>query len=459
MLDQSAFANRPQSQLPSSLHQPARRFGIVIGLSLAIRLIALYLIRSAPLASDAQDYCQMARQLLSGQSLVPYWPPGVPLYLVPFVAEGAPDWTLRLAILPFWLLCCWGLYRLMSALRLQQHAWLVLLAFSVLPDSIQMSLEPMTQMPAAAFLVLALASAIRAIRAPAIADSILLGCSLGALSLVRPSALPLLAVVPIACCVASRQIKKGLLPLAIGPLIVFSWMACVHQATGKWAINTASAKNMYYGNNPWTPLYKTWYFGSHAKLGSEEIASFPEFSKIMVEADRLPPFDQSAQFQKLASTYIRQHPLLFLARSANRIRCFFGFDTFTGSALQGQAWLGIRLSPIVLAWEAILYMGLVGASIFWMAQASARFWKAPATLLIVTAILIYSLPYWISMSHPTYHFPVLLPIGVLGAMAWSASQPQQPIRASTWLALVAFTAIQIEWVWQMSHAVSTAILR
>ena len=153
----------------------SRAFLIVVAFSLLVRFVALFAARNAPLASDAQDYTQVAWEFVSGQSFIPYWPPGISLYLVPFVAAGAGEVVLRASILIFWLIACWGLYRLMRATETRGAAWLVLLVFSLLPDSIQMSIEPMTQMPMAALIIVMLSSAVRAIRNAGIAEYLLLG--------------------------------------------------------------------------------------------------------------------------------------------------------------------------------------------------------------------------------------------------------------------------------------------
>jgi hypothetical protein len=427
-------------------------YKVIVALSVAIRLVALFAVRNVPLASDAQDYCHMARQLLSGQPFVPYWPPGTSIYLIPFVAARAPDVVLRFAMLPFWLICCWGLYRLMSAMGTHGIAWLVLLVFSLLPDSIHLSIEPLTSMPVAALLIVALSSVVKALQGAQLSEYLLMGCSWGFISLIRPSSLPLVVLLPIACFLVTRRFHLALISVVFGMFLVCCWMFHAHTLTGKWIINTANAKNMYYGNNPWTPLYRTWYFGSHAKPGTEEIKNFPEFERVMKRIDDLPALDQPAAFQLLTTSYIRSHPGQFLVRSSNRVRCFFGFDIFTAAALKNTRWMGVHLFPLVLVWEALVYFLLVATSLFWMAQAQGSFWREPANSIILATVVIYSAPYWLSMSHPTYHYPILLPLAVLGASAWKMSAHQSRHRLRGWIAIVALLLVQVEWVWQMSQA-------
>lgn len=437
----------------------ARSFWIVVAGSLLLRVLALWAARHAPFASDAQEYTAMARQLLGGQPFVPYWPPGVPLYLVPFVAIGASDMVLRASILVFWLIACWSLLRLMRALGAGGIAWLVLLIFGLLPDSIQMAIEPMTQMPAAALLLLAAGSAVRLLRGAPTSEYLLLGASLGYLSLVRPSALPLVFLMPLACALVTRRFYPAIASALVAFIMVGAWVQHTRAMTGRWIINTANQVNLYYGNNPWTPLYRTWYFGSHAKLGTDEIKDFPEYEHTIEAISQLPQVDRPAAFEHLTVLYVRQHPVLFLDRTANRVRCFFGFDTFTSANLTGKLWLGMHIFRAALLLEALTYLLLTGFAVFWIAQAPGAFWREPAHLLLLAVMAIYAAPYWITMSHPTYHFPVLLPLAALGASAWRSSRPASSlalrVKPRAWLSVAALLLIQVEWVWQMSHSFGT----
>lgn len=432
---------------------------MVVALSLVVRLLALGLARHAPFASDAQEYTEMARQLAAGQAFVPYWPPGVPLYLAPLVSAGASDAVLRGSILVFWLIACWSLLRLLRALGAGGIAWLVLLVFSLLPDSIQMAIEPMTQMPAAALLLLAVSAALRLLRGAPAAEYLLLGVSLGWLALARPSALPLAILLPLACALVTRRLYPALAGALLALVIVGVWVRHTHQTSGRWIINTANQVNLYYGNNPWTPLYRTWYFGSHAKLGTDEIEEFPEYKHTIEQVNQLPQVDRPGAFEHLTAVYVRQHPALFLDRTANRVRCFFGFDTFTSANLSGRVWHGLRIFRPVLLLEAVSYLLLAGFAVFWMAQAPAAFWRQPASLLLLGAMAIYSAPYWITMSHPTYHFPVLLPLAALGAAAWRACGPEPRPKPRAWLAVAALLLVQVEWMWQMSHSLAPHLHR
>jgi hypothetical protein len=60
------------------------------------------------------------------------------------------------------------------------------------------------------------------------------------------------------------------------------------------------------------------------------------------------------------------------------------------------------------------------------------------------------------MSHPTYHYPILLPLAVLGVSAWKMSAQQSRHRLRGWIAIVALLLVQVEWVWQMSRTAAAS---
>ena len=63
----------------------------MIAAGTVIRLLALLFAAHMPLAFDSTDYREMALLLLGGKPFVPYWPPGLSLYLAPFLAAGFGD--------------------------------------------------------------------------------------------------------------------------------------------------------------------------------------------------------------------------------------------------------------------------------------------------------------------------------------------------------------------------------
>lgn len=431
-----------------------RLLTIIILLSLAIRVLVLWLIAGAPLASDSRDYREMALLLLNGQYFVPYWPPGLSLYLAPFLASGGGDVMLRASMLAWWLLFCWGFVRLAGDFGVKRKTYLVLLAvFSITPALVHFSIEPMTQMPSAALLLLAVSAAVRCSKGAGWGEALLLGGTLGWLSLVRPSALPLLIFLPALVFLRGRRLFQPLVALMLGGVMIFAWMVRVHQLCGQWAINNSNGANLYYGNNPWTPLYRTWYFGSHAKVGTDEILEFPEFKEISERVMLLPRVERSAEYKRLAVEYIRHRPDLFLLRTVNRVRCFWGFDIFTAANLRGAGGAAARWFLPVFGLDALCYLVIVGFAFFWIAAAPGEFWRQWETWLLAGTVLLYALPYWVSMSHPTYHFPVIAPLALLGVLARRLAHAAGiEVRWRGWASVAVLALIQLEWMFYLTKS-------
>jgi hypothetical protein len=429
---------------------PESTFALVVILSIVVRLVALLLGAHQPLVSDSTDYKNMAELLASGARFLPYWPPGLPLYLAAFLAAGFGEAVLRTSILTWWLLFCWGTWRLALAIGVKRIAWLVLLVFAIAPAEIHFSIEPMTQMPAAALLLLAISAAARCAQGAGWTEYLLLGGSLGVLSLVRPSVLPLLVVLPALIIVRRRSFAGPAAAVALGCALIFGWMVRAHQLSGLWVVNTSNGVNLYYGNNPWTPMYRTWYFGSHAKPGSEEILDFPKYAATLERVSALPAEQRSAEYQRLAVSYVKHNPGTFLLRSLNRVRCYWGFDTFTAANLRSvPGWMHSLFAP-VLALDALCFLAVAGFAAYWIACAPWSFWRYWDTWLLAGTIFLYSLPYWVTMSHPTYHFPVMVPLALLGMKAREAAAGAER-RWTGWVGLVVLGLIQVEWLYYLAQ--------
>jgi hypothetical protein len=430
--------------MQESNRSPVSVFALVLTLSLAIRLVALWFVGDAPLASDSGDYRGMALQLLSGVRFVPYWPPGMSLFLAPLIAAGAGTAVLRASMLLWWVVFCFGFARLAGDLAVPRRLWLAALAiFGITPALVHFSIEPMTPMPAAVLLLWALSATVRCTKGAGWGEALLLGFTLGYLSLVRPSALPLAIVLPAIVIWRRRSVAIAAIVLAVAGVMLFAWMARVHEMSGRWTLNNSNGANAYYGNNPWTPLYRTWYFGSHAKLRSDEIQQYPEYERIVRGTTLLPIVDRSKAFENLAKDYVLHHPGAFLLRTANRVRCFWGFDIFTAANLRsstsGKPWF-----PVAFVLDAACYLIIAACAFFWIAAASGSLWRRWEAWLLAGAIVLYALPYWVTMSHPTYHFPVLAPLALLGLLA-----KKQGIisRARGWTAVAGLAIIQVEWIY------------
>lgn len=426
-------------------------FTVLLTAGVVIRLIVLAMMAFAPLVSDAEDYREMAMRLVAGEHFVPYWPAGVPLFLTPLIAAGAGTVLLRAAMLAWWVLFCFGVARLAGDLRVPRRLWMLLLAvFTVAPAMVYHSIEPLTQMPAAALLVWALSATARCSERPAWSEALLLGASAGYLALVRPGSALLLLLLPVLVLRRQRQAAKPLFSAFLAAAMLLAWAGYARHLCGRLMINSSNGLNAFYGNNPWTPLYRTWYFGSHAKPGTEEIHRFPEFERVIRSTSAVPLPDQSAAYQKLAVDYVIAHPGVFVLRTVNRVRCFWGFDTFAAANLRSSRGGVKKLFPAIFLLDAACYLLVAGFAVFWLAAAPGSFWRGWQTRLLTVAIVLYALPYWVTMSHPTYHFPVVAPLALLGLVAYQARE-QAAIRWRGWVALAGLALIQVEWLYFLSR--------
>jgi len=427
-----------------------KAFSIILAIGILIRLVFLLWLADKPLMSDAVNYNDMSGQLLSGEAFVPYWPPGLPLYLAAVhKLFGPAAIAARLGMLAFYVgtsVFVWRTAVLMTESAVAGNIALGFLAFS--PASIHASVEPLTQLPAAMCVTIIAYCLIRLESVQSMGNLGLLALSAGYLTLIRPSSLLLVAALPFYLLWRTRRWMPSLAVTAVAALVVGSWTGYVYEKTGRLVkINTANSANFYLGNNAYTPVYRTWWLGSHHSP-PEVPAAFLE------ERDRIMELDapaQEAEFSRLAKEHIRQHPELFLLRTLNRICTYFAFDTFAGAYLIGNYGVPKLLGLATIAVDALVYILIaVGSILYFAVPGSTEVSRAP--FLLLGLALLYALPYFFAFSHPGYHYPVepLLMILSSGFFAYLIGQGVSlrniVVHRSTLLTVVlaAFSFIQVE---------------
>jgi hypothetical protein len=242
-------------------------------------------------------------------------------------------------------------------------------------------------------------------------------------------------------------------------VIVFGWILKAHEMTGRWIlVNEANSMNLFFGNNPYTPLYKTWWFGSH----EDDASNVPSAYTAMLTAIKSEPPDvRDRLYLKVALGHIVHRPDLFVVRTANRIRSYFAFDTYTGSFLISKYSINKMLGLVVILLDALFYCTIMAAAILQVFSLSSKSPRLGSAVLLLLMGGCYAIPYWLSFSHPTYHFPVVALFGVLAACfagnvaasrktgspwPWAASAKR---KYSLLLVGIVFSYIQIEWIWMM----------
>ncbi|MCP4549968.1 MAG: hypothetical protein GY835_26215 [bacterium] len=388
-------------------------------LGLLIRIVFIFSVHDLPLKSDPASYHLMATQLTTGEIADPYWPPGLPLYLAGVHRLfGTSELISRLAMLAPFLLFFFSLFWVLRRLAGTFIANIGLAIFILYPGHILHSITPLTQLPVAGLLLLVLANSIRIRDNATIWKSLFLGLSLGLLMLVRASCLLIAIVVPLVLYRRTRKIMTLVVPLIVSFSILGIWLIEAHEISNRFVfVNTANIKNMYYGNNEWTPLYRTWWFGSHTAETDGVPREYTE-QKVMIEGQSDAVRDEL--YRSYAWDHIRTRPDLFLLRSFNRSRAFFAFDIFTGSYLMRAYQLGRFPALMLIAIDAALYLLLLIAFIHGLILRSKDSnERTDARTFILLLGFLYALPYFISFSHPTYHFP-LVPLFALVGLPWLA---------------------------------------
>ncbi|RMG29962.1 MAG: hypothetical protein D6730_03140 [Bacteroidetes bacterium] len=445
-----------------SLRIPKRLLWLLAG-GLLLRLLYLLAFWDHALQGDAAWYVADADKLLRGEAYAPYWPPGLPLLIAAvggcLEALGIANALLKggvLAMLLYFFACSLLLYQLTARLSSQRVAWWVVLVFCLYPAFIHHSVVPLTQLPAALYLLAVPACWLAYIRQKQPGYLLLMGLCWGLLILTRPAALAALLACVLWMVWAKRpseaaaslknRLKEVLLVCLLPVLLLGGWEAKVYEMTGRvvW-INEANSKNFFIGNNPWTPCYKSWW------LGSQDERANPRFSGYYAERARiqaLPAREQNQAWSRAAWQHIRQQPALFVWRTLSRLRTFWAFDTFAaGSWWPQHRWLALLL----LAADAAAYLLLAFSAL-------AGLWVRPAlpySSLLGVLVAGYTLPYLLAFSHPNYHLPLMPLLALFAAHCWqhcglSGQAWRQFVRQRKpgfWLAAALLLFIQLEWVW------------
>lgn len=427
----------------------------ILTLGTLLRLIGLYLVSTLPLQSDPLSYHRMALQLLHKVDIQPFLPPGLSYYLSFFYSLFGESELIGRAcmILPYWILSAF-LFLLAKKISSRKVANIAVLILSVFPTFVYHSVTPLTQLPMAALLTAIAYFAIRSRQNMSWACSISLGLLLGIGTLIRPSALLLVLFLPLYFIITKRRFLLSSVIAISAILLISLWIFKVHKMTGEFVmVNHANSMNFFLGNNRWTPTYKTWFLGSHS---SEDEA----FKALRGEIKKNPLPVQDQLYMQYAISYILSRPDLFLLRTLNRVRVYFAFDTYTGSVLMKGYDIDKRIGLGIIMIDAIFYFSIVSLAILFLFLPSCMFGNRSAINITIAIIIIYSLPYWIAFSHPTYHFPIVPILGILavtsGTSLWSGPRVVWKHIASSkrrkyfaLIGMILFVYIQIEWIVMM----------
>jgi 4-amino-4-deoxy-L-arabinose transferase-like glycosyltransferase len=439
------------ARLRRFLESPWAKY-FVVAFGLLIRIIALARIGGRFLYYENTAYDRMAVEFLHNVKFSPYWPPGVPYYLMlAHMVFGEGLLVARASILLIYVAFSFGLYALVRELWSRRAANIAVLTFVLYPSYIRWSFNPSTEYPAAACLVAIVWLTAVTIRKRSAGVAVELGLLLGVLALVRGSSLGLVILVPVFVFYRTRVFTLAVVPLLIAAIPISAWLWKVHDMTGRFVmINESNAENFFQSNNAYTPLYNT-CIGGPVPWNVP-----PQFTALERDIECQQPAQQQQTYRRLAIQHIFSRPDLFLLRSFNRFRAFFCFPIHRGEPLTGRAnsspshgWLGMAIT----AFELCFYWPImILAIIFYFNLANFGFDSKNALLLLGT-IFIYAFPCFLTCSQPRYNFPVV-PVFAVFACIFLDTLIDKPWRElvvprqklAMILTLAFFAYIQIEWM-------------
>jgi len=415
-----------------------------------------------PMVSDDGEYSDQAEQFahhFPGGTPY-YWPPGAWYVRAgPYALLGSVRGVARATMIVVSLLAVVVTALLARrVLRDERAARLSGWALALFPSAILMPAEPYSfdlTMLAVAGTALAVLTAYDLRKWLYLAVG---GLALGIATVTRPSslslAIPLLVLLVI---VVRRLWREGqrvqLRGLAGGSLAFVACMAAVivpamqhNAARGEgWTISTNNEGNVWLGNNPYTPNYKT------SELGQHPVSEFSPPVRRYLQRFTSRPNEREAQREE-ALRYIGEHPANTLLRTINRIREFWGFDYTFSRDIENEWGVGVKGLVATLPFEAGGYALLALLAIVGAVAAQQMFQPSRALFLLLLTIG-YQLPYTVAFAGGRWHFPVIpLVVPFAGAgLAWLASTGNAWVeikqRRAVWAFAAMFMAVQIEYAY------------
>jgi 4-amino-4-deoxy-L-arabinose transferase-like glycosyltransferase len=421
-------------------------------------LVSLVLLGGMPLVSDARDYFECATRLAAGDvGGAFYWPPGEPAVLAgALVALGRSVVVARLvtiAISVATAALASLLTREVAGERAARSAgWIA----ALYPPAVLLCGQTYAQHLASLCLAATAYFGLTAARRRRLVDFALAGAALGLGCLTRPSMMSVTPVLAVGALFMVRRSRQPALALAAGAslavlaalVVVVPAVAHNARAGAGWTLSTNNERNLFLGNNPYTPDYKT----SH--LGQRSLDELDPAARAYLESFYDRP-DARVAMRNEALEYIRAHPGRSALRTFNRTTSFWGFDYLMTREIQG--WLGAPAPALlpVLALEAGGYFAIAALALLGMIGKAGPAEAGPRAWLLALS-LAYEAPYAIAFSGGAYHFPVMplvIPFAAIAVSRGAAGLKELLACRRAQVALVAFTLLQVQYAW---HAVELA---
>jgi 4-amino-4-deoxy-L-arabinose transferase-like glycosyltransferase len=398
----------------------------VLALAFLLRLIWALLIKVDPV-SDSYAYFVLAQSVAQGSgyawadgTATAYWPPGTSfIYGALFMVFGvsfAPIVALHLAA---GVAVVYLGYRLSELVFNKSVALLTALLLAVWPLLIQFTTILASEI---LFLVPTLWAAVLVFehRKPGWHHHALFGALLAVAAYIRPTALPLLLLIPMLGVVRNREWGRLFGWVVVGgivcALLISPWSHRNTRLFGEFTtISTNFGANFWMGNNP------------TSSGGYQPIDQFAGETNEKRRDDTL---------RREAIRFISENPVGFLRLGIKRLVMTFDRETI------GVVWneKGIRErfgdSPLILNlfklvstayWYLVLLAALVGTCLL---LARER-WRALVNPILVMGGFYAAIPA-IMVGQDRYHMPMIPMLAALAAYAtWQVSSQRSPRRAST----------------------------
>ncbi len=278
------------------------------------------------LTSDPAVYMYLAEKLANGEPYIDnsgflaHWPPGLPLYLAPFVAVfGAGFYALLLANIGLYVIGCYATWQLGKSLSGASTGLLASILFSLWPSRLLSSGLASKENLTVAMLIAGTALCVKAFKAPdrnAWAWSIAAGIAYGIAGLAQPGLLLFAATVPIAYRYAYRQLGPRRYLLRSALVIIFTvlcllpWQVrnCIIFKQEFCGIATNGGSVFYRANNPVAT-------GSFLAQGEVSLKSLSEL-------------DQNRIGFELGKKWIREHPTGFAQLAVKKLIILLQDDNY-----------------------------------------------------------------------------------------------------------------------------------
>lgn len=236
---------------------------LIFGSGLLLRLIWIWCFPAQP-ASDGRTYLNLAQELLAGRPYasggsLAYWPPGYPLFLLPWLSIANSVGTAVVCSNIFlYALGASGVASLSRQVGTGRVSTLAVALWCFWPNLIAMAGLPEKELLLAALMPWVLSMALRAAKASittrAAAMALASGALLGAVNLVQPAMLLFPAVVIVAWLWASldaRKVVMMVVAFVLGMAVVIApWSIRNLQVLGQFVVvSTNGGVGLYGANN------------------------------------------------------------------------------------------------------------------------------------------------------------------------------------------------------------------